>query len=138
MALDQTRANEILGYMHGGGAPPTITGSRLRLLTAIGTATSNGTEVATGGGYVASTGSNPTLAGIVLAWAAAGSASQATNAAATVTNYPRIETVTAVEVWSTDATPGKRVEFGALSLSKSMAAGDTLSFASGAITSALA
>ena len=139
MALDATQANSMLTYMHGGGAPRTITGSRLRLLTAIGSASANGTEVATGGGYVASTGSNPTAAGIALTWAAAAAQSQATNAVAQVTNYPRAEAVAAVEVWSTDATPGLRVEFGALQGgSKTMAAGDTLSFASGAITSALA
>lgn len=138
MALDQTQANSILTYMHGGGAPRTITGSRLRLMTANGSATSNGTEVATGGGYTASTGSNPTAAGVALSWAASASGSQATNASASVTNYPRAETVVGVEVWSTDATPGLRVEFGALTASKTMAAGDTLSFASGAITSALA
>lgn len=107
-------------------------------MTANGSATSAGTEVATGGGYTASTGSNPTLAGVALSWAAAASGSQATNAVASVTNYPRAETVVGGETWSTDATPGKRVEWGALSSSKTMAAGDTLSFASGAITSALA
>jgi hypothetical protein len=138
MALDATQANSMLTYMHGGGAPRTITGSRLRLLTAIGSASSNGTEVATGGNYVASTGSNPTAAGLALSWAASASQSQATNAIASTTNYPRAETVTSVEVWSTDATPGLRVEYGALTASKTMAAGDTLSFASGAITSALA
>lgn len=137
MALDQTQANSILTYMHGGGAPRTVTGSRLRLLTAIGSSTANGTELASGGSYVASTGSNPTLAGIALSWAASASGSQATNAIASQTNMP-VATITSVEVWSTDATPGLRVEFGALTASKTTASGDTLSFASGAITSALA
>lgn len=130
MALDATQANSILTYMHGGGAPRTLTTPKLRLMTANGSAGSNGTEVATGGGYTAVTG-------LALSWAAASGQSQATNAAASVTNYPRAETVVGVEVWSTDGTP-LRIEFGALTASKTMAAGDTLTFASGAITSALA
>ena len=132
MALDQTRANEVLTWMHGGSAPTALTGPiHVRLMTANGTATSNGTEVATGGGYTAAGGA-PTVT-----WAAAASGSQATNAAINVTNYPRAETVVGIEIWDSTGTP-KRVEWGALAASKTMASGDTLSFASGAITSALA
>lgn len=127
--LDATQANSMLTYMHGGGVPRTITGSNLRLMTAAGSASANGTAVAAGGGYAA--------AGIALTWGAAAAQSQATSAVAQVTNYPRAETVNAVEVWSTDATP-LRVELGNLTAAKAMAAGDTLSFAAGAITSALA
>jgi hypothetical protein len=135
MTLDQGRANTILTYMHGGAAPAALTGSRLRLYTAVGTATTEGTQVLTGGGY---TGGNTTTSGIALTWAAAAAGSQATNAVAQVTNYPRAESVAAVEVWDGAAAPA-RVEWGALSGgAKTMAAGDTLSFAAGAITSALA
>lgn len=130
MALDQTQANSILTYMHGGGAPRAVTGSALRLTTTVGTATAAGAEVATGGGYTAGTG-----IAIGTNWAAAAAQSQATSAVLQVTNYPRAETVVAVEIWST--TTPVRVEFGALTGSKLMAAGDTLSFASGAVTSAL-
>lgn len=133
MALDRTRANEVLDYLHGGGAPPTITGSRLRLYTAIGTATAEGTQVATGGGY---TGGSTSSSGVALTWAAASNGTKSTSAVAQVTNYPRAETVSAVEVWSADATP-KRIEYGALTTARTMAAGDTLSFAAGSITSAL-
>jgi hypothetical protein len=132
MALDQTRATEILSYMHGGGAPPALTGPiRCRIMTANGTATANGTEVVTGGGYTSGAGAPAT------AWAAAAAGSQATNAAVAVTNYPRVETVVGIELWDSTGTP-KRVEWGALAAAKTMAAGDTLSLASGAITSALA
>lgn len=135
MAIDQTRANEVLTWMHTGSAPTALTaGSRLRIYTAVGNATTEGTQVATGGGY---TGGNTSTSGIALTWAAASAGSQATNAIASVTNYPRAETVTAAEVWDSGATP-KRVEWGSLTSSKTMASGDTLSFASGAITSALA
>lgn len=133
--IDQTRANEVLTWMHGGASPTALNAtSRLRIYTVIGNATTEGTQVATGGGY---TGGNAAGTGVPLSWAAAASGSQATNAVASVTNYPRVETVAAVEVWDGAASP-KRVEYGALAASKTMAAGDTLSFASGAITSALA
>lgn len=137
--LDATQANSILTYMHGGGAPRALTGSRLRLMTVNGTASANGTEVATGGGYTAySAGTpNPTVAGIALTWGAAAAQSQAISAVAQVTNYPRAETVVGIENWSTDATAGNRVELGALTGSKVMAAGDTLSFAASAVTSAI-
>ena len=132
MALDQTRANEILTWMHGGSAPTALTGPiRVRQMTANGTATTNGTEVATGGGYTSGTGA-PSVT-----YAAAATGSQATNAAINITNYPRVETVVGIEIWDSTGTP-KRVEWGALAASKTMAIGDTLSYASGAITSALA
>lgn len=132
MAIDQTRANEVLTWMHGGSAPTALTGPiHVRLYTAVGNATTAGTEVATGGGYTSGTGA-PTVT-----WAAASAGSQATNAAINVTNWPRAETVTALEIWDSNGTP-KRVEWGTLASSKTMAIGDTLSFASGAITSALA
>jgi len=132
MALDQTRANEILTWMHGGAATTALTGPmHVRIYTAVGNATTAGTEVATGGGYTAAAGA-PTVT-----YAAAAAGSQATNAVVSITNYPRVETVTAIEIWDSAGTP-KRVEWGALAASKTMAIGDTLSFASGAITSALA
>jgi hypothetical protein len=134
MALDQTRSNEILTHLHGGTAFPTITGLiRVRLYTAVGNATTTGTEVATGGGYTSGNNGGATIA----TWAAAASGSQATSAAVSFTNYPRAETVTSIELWDSTAT-NKRLEFGTLTTSRTMAAGDTLSFASGAITSALA
>lgn len=129
MALDAAQANAILTYLHGGGAPRALTGSQLRLMTVNGSAGSNGTPVAAGGGYVAT--------GVALTWAAAAGQSQATSAIAQVTNYPRAETVVGIELWDNGGTP-VRAEFGALAASKVMAAGDTLSFAAGAITSALA
>jgi len=132
MALDQTRANEILTHLHGGTQFPAFTAPiRLRIFTVIGTATTTGTEVATGGGYTSGVGAPST------AWAAASAGSQATNAAVTITNYPRAETVVAGETFTSDGTP-KRIEWGGLAANKAMQAGDTLSFASGAIVSTLA
>jgi hypothetical protein len=132
MALDQTRANEILTWMHGGAQPAATTAPiHVRIYTVVGNATTAGTEVATGGGYTSGVGA-PTVT-----WAAAAAGSQATNAAINITNYPRAETVAAIEIYDSNGTP-KRIEWGTLASSKTMANGDTLSFASGAITSALA
>lgn len=133
MGMDQTRANEVLTWMHGGAAPTALTAPmHVRICTTTGTSTAPGTEVGTGGGYTSGSGA-PTVT-----YAAAASASQATNAAVNITNYPRVESVFSIEIYDSTGTP-KRVEFGAISGgAKSMAIGDTLSFASGAITSALA
>jgi hypothetical protein len=133
MALVATIANDILTWMHGGAAPTVLTGgTKLAINTAVGTDSAAGTEVATGGGYTAGTGGR-----ITLSWAASSAKSQATNAVASVTNYPRAETVTSVDIFEGGGS-FRRMEFGSLTASKTMAAGDTLSFASGAITSALA
>lgn len=131
MSLDATRANQILEAIHATTVLPASTApTRVRLMTVNGSASTPGTEVAAGGGYTA--GATAPSVG----WAAAAGQSQATNAAVNVTNYPRVETVVGIEVWDSNAAP-KRQEFGALSAPKTMAAGDTLSFAAGAITSAL-
>jgi len=133
MALVAAIANDILTWMHGGAAPSALTGgTKLAINTAVGTDSAAGTEVATGGGYTAGTGGR-----ITLSWGAAASKTQATNAVASVTNYPRAETVTSVDIFEAGGS-FRRIEFGSLTASKTMAAGDTLSFASGAITSALA
>jgi hypothetical protein len=133
MALDQTRANEMLTWMHGGASPTALTAPiHVRIYTVIGNATTAGTEVATGGGYTSGAGA-PSVT-----YAAAATGSQATNAAVNITNYPRVENVAAIEIWDSTGTP-KRVEWGGITGgAKTMAIGDTLSFASGAITSALA
>lgn len=139
MALDQTRANEMLTWMHGGAQPGALTTPiRIRLLTAIGSATVAGTELVSGGSYV-QTSAGGSTGGISTGgnWAAASGGSQATNAVISQTNMP-VATITSIEIVDSTAVTFKRVEFGGLTVSKTTAAGDTLSFASGAITSALA
>jgi hypothetical protein len=129
--LDQTRANQLLEAIH---ATTTLVAStaptKTRFMTAVGTATANGTELATSGGYTSGTGA-PTIT-----WAAAATGSQASNAIVSVTNMPAT-TINGIEVWDSNGTP-KRQELGSLTVAKTTATGDTLSFASGAITSALA
>lgn len=139
MALDQTRANEILTWMHLGTATTALTTPiRILLCTAVGTATTAGTELTTGGSYTHSTAGGST-GGVSTGgnWAAASAGSQATNAVISQTNMPAA-TITSIEIVDSTAGTFKRIEFGNLAASKTTSAGDTLSFASGAITSALA
>jgi len=128
--LDQTRANQILDAVHGVTALTATTApTKCRFMTANGSATANGTELATSAGYTSGTGA-PTIT-----FAAAATGSSATSGVVSVTNMPAT-TVVGIEVWDSNGTP-KRQELGTLSASKTTNLGDTLSFATGAITSAL-
>jgi hypothetical protein len=131
MSIPNARANQILDAIH---AVTTLTFAvsplKCRFMTAVGSVTANGTELATSGGYTSGTGA-PTVA-----FAAAATGSAATSGAVTVTNMPAT-TINGIEVWDSAGTP-IRQEFGSLTVAKTTASGDTLSFATGAITSALA
>lgn len=129
MALDQTWAKKIQDHTHGGTALTAPSGFKVLLMTANGTSTSNGTELATGGGYTAGTGQSITFA----ASTSATPSVSANSGTISFTNMPATTTV-GIEIWN--GTP-VRQEFGALTASKTTAAGDTLSFAASAISSAL-
>lgn len=127
-ALVQVHANSLLDIStdQTGAAVRASTGPfRLRQMTANGSMTAAGTELATGGGYTQGVGA-PTVA---LGAASAG-VSQNT-AAVNITNMPAA-TIPGVEVWDSAATP-LRKWWGALTASKTTLAGDTLSYAIGAI-----
>lgn len=131
MALDRTQANSILGYLHkvsGAAAPRTLTGPIvMRLMSAIGNDNTNGTAIS---GTHGSTGVS------VGAWTNTAATKTDTNTA--VVNFTSMPAATtdSIELW--DATP-VRTEFGAITGgAKTTASGDTLSFAAGAIASALA
>jgi hypothetical protein len=100
----------------------TATGTNLRLMATTGSATANGTEV-TGGSYAAG--------GQVITWAAAATQSKASNAIVSFTGMPAT-TTNGVEVWDKGGTPARK-HWGSIS-AKTTNAGDTLSFASGAVT----
>jgi len=131
MTFDQTNVMQpTLTWVHGGaGTTAFTTPIKMRLMTAVGSSTSNGTELATSGSYVALTGITPT------SWAAVSGNSQATNTVLSQTNMPAT-TITGIELWDSNGTP-KRVELGTLTASRTTSSGDTLSFASGAITSSM-
>jgi hypothetical protein len=108
---------------------------RCRLMTANGSGTANGTEVANGGGYTggASAGSITFGSSAIVST----NAQSASTTAYTVTNYPRSEVVVGVELWDSAGTPVRK-HWGALTASKSMASGDTFSISIGALTVAIA
>lgn len=128
--LDQTRANNIIDATHGTASFTARSGtSHLRLMTANGSVSANGTELTSGGSYVAGTGITlPTMAS-----ASAGSA--ASSADASQTNMPAA-TITGVEEWDGAGTP-LRWWVGALTASKTTSSGDTFTIPSGSYTTAM-
>jgi len=130
-ALVAVHANNILDASLGTAAfVATVTPLKCRLMTAIGTATTAGTELATGGGYVAGTGLSPAT------MAAAAAESAASSVALTQTNMPAA-TITAIELWDSTATTPLRKWFGALTANKTTNAGDTFTIAIGSLTAGL-
>lgn len=133
--IDQTRANKALdGYAPNSGTTTmgadTITGPlHMRLMTANGSDTAAGTELATSGGY--------TAGGSALAFAAAATGSKATNAGVSWTNMPST-TLTGMEEWDTSATP-LRIMWAPWSAGNIVVgAGNTFTVASGNLTNSLA
>jgi hypothetical protein len=127
--LDQTFSNKLLDASCGGSFTPPTTPLTCRLMTANGTNTSNGTELATSGGYTSGTGA-PTVT-----FAAASGGSKASNAAVTVTNMPAT-TVNGVELWDSEGSP-IRLWWGPLTAAKTTNSGDTFTIASGSLTLAM-
>jgi hypothetical protein len=107
----------------------TTTPLKCRLMSANGTAGSNGTEV-TGGSY----------ASITVTFAATSLVSTTftanSNVALNYTVMPAI-TVVGVELWDSAGTPVRKW-FGPLAASKTTNAGDTFSIASGSLTATIA
>jgi hypothetical protein len=120
----QAEANRLLDASFATTAYSAPTGPmKLHLMTANGSATATGTEV-TGGSYAAQT--------ITMGAAAAGAA--ANNSTISFTSMP-VATVTGVDI--TDAAGTRRQWWGALSTTKTLAAGDTLSFAASSISASI-
>lgn len=125
-SLDQTFSNKLLDASVGGTLTSPTTPITCRLMTANGSNTSNGTELATGGGYTSGTGA-PTVT-----FAAASAGSKASNVAVTVTNMPAT-TINGVELWDSAGSP-IRTWWGALTAAKTTNSGDTFTIASGSLT----
>ncbi|GAB7053123.1 phage tail fiber protein [Catenuloplanes indicus] len=98
---------------------------RVALLTANGTNTAAGTEV-TGGSYARQT--------ITMGAAASGSASNSNTI--NFTGLPAA-TVTGIDIYDSNGTP-RRIWTGPLTASKTVGAGDTLSFSASSIVASLA
>lgn len=128
--LDQTYSKKLNDHMHGVLSLTMPTGLKARFITTVGSASANGTELATSGGYTAGTGAP------AMAFGAATTASPsvaANSALVSIANMPAA-TINGIEIW--EATP-VRIELGSLSVARTTAAGDTLSFAISSVTSSL-
>ena len=131
MAIDQTRANNILDYMHCRTTATVLTAPvKIRLASTASNATTPGTEITAGGGY--------TAGGVAAAsfWNAA-SAGSASNIAFSITNMPTAATISHIDFYDSNGSP-IRIEYGALTTPRSTSSGDTLTFSAAAVTSALA
>lgn len=127
MPLDQAEATRLADAMLGKATytAPT-TPMRARLMSAVGTASTNGTEVANAGG------STYTSQDVTAATPSGSTAGLFTNnTAVTFANMPTI-TTTSIEIWSS-GTP-RRALWGLLTTAKSTVLGDSLTFAAGSLT----
>ena len=122
--LSNTAENRALDWLMGTATTAPTTPIKVALVTANGSDTAAGTEV-TGGGYARQTLTVPASVG-----------GATSNSADLVwTNMPAA-TVVGVEVWDSAGTP-VRLWYGALTASRTVAAGDELRLTAGALTFAL-
>lgn len=122
-ALTQARATTILDAELN-------TGTTIRLMTANGTQAAAGTELTSGGGYVAGTGIAVTFdAAVVATGTYSGTKS---SQACSQTNMPAT-TVVGIETYLS----ATRRFWGALSANKTTASGDTLSFPAASVVASI-
>lgn len=118
-------ANRLLDATFGTASYTAPTGAmKLALATSASSASAAGTEV-TGGSYARQT----------IAFSAASAGATSNSGTITFSAMPAC-TVTHIDIYDSNGTP-RRCWFGALSASKTVGAGDTLSFASTAISVSL-
>lgn len=122
--LPDTIENQLLDALVGTSAYSVTTPIKLALMTANGSDSAPGTEV-TGGSYARQT----------IAFDAASSGSIANNAAISFTGMPSC-TVVGIEIWDSAGSP-KRLAYGPLTNSRTVTSGDTVQFASSAVTLSL-
>lgn len=130
--MDTAAIGSILDTVnHQGGASVAPGGSvnNARLMTVNGSSTANGTELATSGGYTA--GGQAMAMGAAAAYSA-GARVASNSGTVSWANMPAATEV-GTEHWDTGGTP-KRWWWGSLTSNLTTNAGDTLSFAPGAVT----
>lgn len=129
-AFDQTLANQDIDAILGTTALVATTAPiHTRFMTANGSATAAGTELASSGGYSAGSGA-PTVT-----FAAASAGAAASSSAVSVSNMPAA-TIVGIELWDSNGTP-KRKLWSALTAAKTTNSGDTFLIPSGSITVSL-
>jgi hypothetical protein len=122
--LTNTGENRALDFLFGNSPTAPTTPLKVALVTANGSDTTAGTEV-TGGGYARQS----------LAAAAAVSGATSNSTDLIYTNMPAA-TVVGVEIWDSAGTP-VRLWYGALTASRTVAAGDEFRLVAGALTMSL-
>ena len=122
--LTNTAENGLLDHLVGTASFSITTPIKLALVTVLGTDAAAGTEV-TGGTYARQS----------VTWNSAASGSVANAAEINFTGMPAC-TVVAIDVYDSNGSP-KRLFYGGLTASKTVAAGDTVQFAAGSITLSL-
>jgi hypothetical protein len=122
--LTNTAENRCLDFINGLTATAPTTPLKVALVTANGDDATAGTEV-TGGGYARQS----------LTVAAAVNGATSNSADLVWTNMPAV-TVVGVEIWDSAGTP-VRLWYGALTASRTVAAGDELRLVAGALTLSL-
>lgn len=123
--LVTVEANNILTASVGAGSYTAFSGaSKLALITTTtpSTASAAGSEVS-GGSYARQT----------VSWGSASAGAIANSGVISFTNMPAVTSVGGVEIWDSSGTPVRKW-FGTLSANKTTSAGDTISFAIGALS----
>jgi len=122
--LPDTIENQLLDALVGTSSYSVTTPIKLALVTANGSDSAAGTEV-TGGSYARET----------ISFTSASSGSIENDSAISFTDMPSC-TVVGIEIYDS-AGSAKRLAYGALTASRTITSGDTVQFASGAITLSL-
>lgn len=123
--LPDTIENQLLDALVGTASYSVTTPIKLALMTSNGTDSAAGTEVS-GGSYARQT----------IAFGSAASGQIANSSTINFTAMPTA-TVVGIEIYDSAGTP-KRLAYGSLTASKTLASGDTLQFGSSSITLSLA
>jgi hypothetical protein len=135
--LDSVQANALLSASVGKASLTAFGGTngKLKLIASGANENTNGTEIATGGGYAAggfTTGTSTSTWGSA-AYSTGVSSITNSGAAITITNMPTVASITQAELWDTAGTP-LRWWWGALTSTITTNSGDTLTFATSSIT----
>jgi hypothetical protein len=127
--LDQNRTASIMNAILESGTAPTYpTALHLRLMTANGSNTSNGTEATSGTcpGY--------TAGGVAITFGANSSGTSSSTNAPSWTATGTWSTITGAEIWDTAGTPLRWFEGALTSSITGVVNGDTVQFAAAAVT----
>lgn len=125
--LTRTAEDGLLTLLLAGTAFTVTTPIKVRLMTANGSDTAAGTELATSGGY--------TAGGSTITWNSVSAGASASAADVSWTNMPAA-TIVGIEIWDSTGTP-KRLWYGALTASRTTASGDTFTLPAGQVTVSL-